>query len=124
MTKLLETFLLLAILLPQNLWAQEVSVEHGRFQKGDNPAWNAFALDDSAWREVSLMDQPWESLGLESANGVGWYRIHVVIPSSLKKGIVEDGMQIWSRDLWRQKDIPTDALYVIPPHGVLYVKVK
>ena len=89
MTKSLETFLLLAILLPQILWAQEVSVEHGRFQKGDNPAWNAFALDDSAWREVSLMDQPWESLGLESANGVGWYRIHVVIPSSLKKGIVE-----------------------------------
>ena len=89
MTKSLETFLLLAILLPQILWAQEVSVEHGRFQKGDNPAWNTFALDDSAWREVSLMDQPWESLGLESANGVGWYRIHVVIPSSLKKGIVE-----------------------------------
>ena len=89
MTKLLETFLLLAILLPQILWAQEVSVEHGRFQKGDNPAWNAFALDDSAWREVSLMDQPWESLGLESANGIGWYRIHVVIPSSLKKGVVE-----------------------------------
>ena len=28
------------------------------------------------------------------------------------------------RDLWRQKDIPTDAIYVIPPHGVLYVKVK
>ena len=76
--------------------------------------------------------------------------------------VVEDGMQIWSRDLydgghavgifnlneasvpvqldgalekiglnadtvrdlWRQKDIPTDSLYVIPPHGVLYVKVK
>ena len=28
------------------------------------------------------------------------------------------------RDLWRQKDIETHAEYVIPPHGVLYVKVK
>lgn len=26
------------------------------------------------------------------------------------------------RDLWRQKDIPA-AAYLIPPHGVLYVKV-
>ena len=89
MIKLSKTLLLLAILLPQILRAQEVTVEHGRFQKGDNPAWNAFALDDSAWREVSLVDQPWESLGLDSANGIGWYRIHVVIPSSLKKGVVE-----------------------------------
>ena len=88
-SKLRTHFLALLLLLPLALPAQELSVEHGRFQKGDNPAWNAFALDDSAWREVSLVDQPWESLGLESANGVGWYRIHVVIPSSLKKGVVE-----------------------------------
>ena len=27
------------------------------------------------------------------------------------------------RDLWRQKDIPTAAIYHIPPHGVLFVKV-
>ena len=26
------------------------------------------------------------------------------------------------RDLWRQQDIPTDAIYQIPPHGVLYIK--
>ena len=89
MNKLTKTFLLLAILLPQILRAQEVTVEGGRFQKGDNPAWSAFAFDDSAWREVSFTDQPWESLGLDSANGIGWYRIHLVIPSSLKKGVVE-----------------------------------
>ena len=88
-SKLRTHFLALLLLLPLALPAQELSVEHGRFQKGDNPAWNAFALDDSAWSEVSLVDQPWESLGLESANGMGWYRIHVVIPSTLKKGVVE-----------------------------------
>ena len=88
MNKLLKTLLLLAILLPQILRAQEVTVEGGRFQKGDNPAWSAFAYDDSAWREVTFQ-QSWEDLGLDSANGIGWYRIHLVIPSSLKKGVVE-----------------------------------
>lgn len=28
------------------------------------------------------------------------------------------------RDLWRQENIPTDAIYIIPTHGVLYVKVQ
>ena len=88
MNKLLKTLILLAILLPQILRAQEVTFEGGRFQKGDNPAWSAFAYDDSAWREVTFQ-QSWEDLGLDSANGIGWYRIHLVIPSSLKKGVVE-----------------------------------
>ena len=88
MNKLSKTLLLLAILLPHILRAQEVTFEGGRFQKGDNPAWSAFAYDDSAWREVTFQ-QSWEDLGLDSANGIGWYRIHLVIPSSLKKGVVE-----------------------------------
>ena len=88
MNKLLKILLLLAILLPQMLRAQEVTVEGGRFQKGDNPAWSTFAFDDSAWREVTFQ-QSWEDLGMENANGIGWYRIHLVIPSYLKKGVVE-----------------------------------
>ena len=35
------------------LAAQELTIEGGRFQKGDNPAWSAAAFDDSAWREVT-----------------------------------------------------------------------
>ena len=82
---LLSALLLLAGL---TLTAQELSIGRGRFQKGDNPAWNTFSFDDNAWQEVTF-HQPWEELGLESANGIGWYRIHVVIPSSLKKGTVD-----------------------------------
>ncbi len=69
------------------LAAQELTMEGGRFQKGDNPAWSAAAFDDSAWREVTF-NQSWEEL-VDYANGYGWYRIHVVIPSSLKKGVVD-----------------------------------
>ena len=76
------------VMLPFLLSAQEVTVNEARFRKGDDPAWSAFAHDDSAWRKVSF-DQPWEELGLDQVNGLGWYRLHVVIPSSLKKGKVE-----------------------------------
>ena len=76
------------VMLPFLLSAQEVTVNEARFRKGDDPAWSAFAHDDSAWRKVSF-DQPWEELGLGQVNGMGWYRLHVVIPSSLKKGKVE-----------------------------------
>ena len=69
------------------LMAQEFSIEGGRFRKGDDPAWSAPAFDDSSWQEVTF-NQSWEEL-VDYANGYGWYRIHVVIPSSLKKGVVE-----------------------------------
>ena len=68
--------------------AQELSVESGLFQLGDNPAWSAFAFDDHAWREVSF-DTSWLDREQKQVNGYGWYRLHVVIPSSLKKGVVE-----------------------------------
>ena len=75
------------MVLPILLSAQEVSVDEALFRKGDDPAWSAFSYDDNAWRKVSF-DRPWEELGLDQVNGMGWYRLHVVIPSSLKKGKV------------------------------------
>ena len=87
MKKIISVFLcLLGALAP--IRAQDLSVDNGRFQKGDNPAWSAFAFDDNSWQEVTF-DKAWENLGLDRVNGYGWYRIHVVIPSSLKKGVVE-----------------------------------
>ena len=77
----------LVCLLP--LAAQGViSVNAGRFQKGDTPAWSQAAFDDSGWQVLAL-DQDWNRQGVRNANGYGWYRIHVVIPSSLKKGMTD-----------------------------------
>ena len=75
------------MVLPFLLSAQELTVNEARFCKGDDPVWSAFVYDDHAWLKVSF-DQPWEGLGLDQVNGLGWYRLHVVIPSSLKKGKV------------------------------------
>ncbi len=84
-----KALILLSLLLVSlSLAAQVATVGGGRFQKGDDPAWSEYGFDDSSWLEVSF-DQAWETLGLERVNGIGWYRIHVVIPSSLKKGVVE-----------------------------------
>jgi hypothetical protein len=102
-----------------SLTAQDVTVDGGRFRKGDNAAWRAYAFDDGSWEEVSF-SQPWERMGLERVNGVGWYRIHVVIPSTLRRGIVEavmldmgaidDSDQTWinGHDVGRTGTFPED----------------
>ena len=72
-------------------WAQEVSLETARFQVGDNPAWQQPGFDDSSW-PVFTLDKDWNQQGIENANAFAWYRIHVVIPSSLKQGVVPDIM--------------------------------
>ena len=77
--------LILAVL---SLNAQELSIGSGRFRKGDDPAWSAPGFNDDAWLEAPF-DKAWEELGLDRVNGYGWYRLHTVIPSSLKKGVVE-----------------------------------
>ena len=73
------------------LAAQGVSIETARFQVGDNPAWQQPGFDDSAW-PVFVLDKDWNQQGIENPNAFAWYRIHVVIPSSLKQGIVPDIM--------------------------------
>ena len=79
--------LLSLLLLSLSLTAQELSVDSGRFQKGDDTSWSAFDYDDNTWQVVSF-DKAWEDMGLDRVNGIGWYRLHVTIPSSLRKGTV------------------------------------
>ena len=65
-------------------WSQEVTVSDARFCKGDDPAYSQAAFDDSAWPVLSL-EKNWDDQGINNPDGFGWYRIHVVIPSSLKQ---------------------------------------
>ena len=70
------------------LVSAQVTVSEGRFQKGDNPAWSRAGFDDSGWQVLSL-EKDWNRQGVQNSYGYAWYRIHVVIPSSLKKGITD-----------------------------------
>ena len=78
-------FAFLCLLITATLTrAQDLSQDTALFHQGDDPAWSAFAYNDNAWQKVSF-NQSWEDLNVQPANGYGWYRLHVVIPSSLKK---------------------------------------
>ena len=82
MKRLSICLLLLALALAAA--AQEVTVNSAKFCVGDQPAWSAPAFNDSAWQTLTL-DKDWNQQGIRNPNAFAWYRIHVVIPSSLKK---------------------------------------
>ena len=65
-------------------WAQDVTFNEARFRVGDDPAWAAPAFPDGAWQTLTL-DKDGTAQGVANANAFAWYRIHVTIPSSLKK---------------------------------------
>ena len=56
-----------------------------KFSTGDNPDWSKPEFDDQTWRELKTNDT-YENQGIEY-NGFSWYRLHVVIPSSLKESV-------------------------------------
>ena len=60
-----------------------IPLPQARFATGDNAAWARPDWDDSAWKTVNTA-QPWEAQGFEAYDGFAWYRLHVLIPSSLK----------------------------------------
>ena len=46
------------------------------------------------------------------------------VPVLLSGALAKIGLKAEkARDLWRQQDIPTNETYIIPAHGVRYVKV-
>ncbi|MBO4536948.1 MAG: beta galactosidase jelly roll domain-containing protein, partial [Bacteroidales bacterium] len=86
--KAIPTLLSLLFLCLFAASAQEVTVSDARFCKGDDPAFREPGFDDTAWPVLSLAED-WTKQGVSNAYGYGWYRIHVVIPSSLKKGAAD-----------------------------------
>ncbi len=70
--------------------------------------------------------QIWSRDLYDGGKAVGIFNLNdAAMPTLLKGALEKIGIEAKiARDLWRQKDIPTDAIYSIPSHGVLYVKVK
>lgn len=75
-------FIFSLVLLSLGAYAQVVT--EGRFKVGDDPAWSRPLFDDSSWDVISLSTN-WDYQGYKVPDGFGWYRIHMVIPSSLRK---------------------------------------
>ena len=63
-------------------YAQEVTLEQGKFRAGDDMSWAGVNVDESGWKTLSNMTT-WTSQGIKIENGFGWYRYHVTIPKSM-----------------------------------------
>ncbi len=79
--------LLITILLLQEAISQNnghIILNTGKFITGDNPDWHKTSTPDNNWKELRL-GEVWQRQGFPDLHGYAWYRIHVTIPSSLKK---------------------------------------
>ncbi len=72
-----------------------VSLASGwKFATGDHENAAGSGFDDSGWKMVA-MDKNWELQGYDVYDGFAWYRIRIVIPSSLRKASwLKDSLQL------------------------------
>ena len=61
-----------------------VELPQALFATGDDPSRSRPDFDDRAWTTLSTL-APYETQGFEGYDGWSWYRIHVTIPSSLRR---------------------------------------
>ena len=65
-----------------------------KFKTGDSLAWAAKDFNDASWDTINPNDW-WENQGYTGYDGYAWYRIRMVIPSSLKQdALVKDSIQL------------------------------
>jgi hypothetical protein len=106
MRKLLLLNTLVAVLF-FNSGAQDLQIDKGwKFTTGDSSVWASPAYYDQNWQPANV-SLNWEAQGHPNYDGFGWYRLHVVIPSSLKEhaylkdsiridlGIVDDNDEVY-----------------------------
>ena len=94
------TILLFSYLLfnTVNIKAQNPShilLKEAKFKTGDSTVWKDPSYDDKAW-ETQQLGKIWQEQGHPDYHGYAWYRIHVIIPSSLRdKGFWKDSLRIF-----------------------------
>ena len=62
----------------------EINISRGWvFITGDNPDYAKPNFNDKDWKDISV-NKAWEEQGYENYDGIGWYRLKIIIPSSIK----------------------------------------
>ncbi|HEX4850344.1 MAG TPA: hypothetical protein VFV08_06030, partial [Puia sp.] len=80
-----KIFAFLLAYIPFSLFAQDLIIKEGwKFKTGDEPQWSYANFNDSSWASIEV-GKPWELQGYPGYDGFAWYRLHVVIPSSIKE---------------------------------------
>jgi alpha-galactosidase len=72
-----------------------IMLQTARFITGDEQGWSKPEFDDAAWKEIKV-GQVWQRQGFPDYHGYAWYRVHVVIPSTLKNNASwKDSLRIY-----------------------------
>jgi hypothetical protein len=79
----LAVFFCLAMLCSIIAQAQINIPQTWKFHTGDQSTWSAPGFNDASWETIKV-GSPWELQGHTDYDGFAWYRVKVVIPSSLK----------------------------------------
>src|ERR1700749_581989 len=87
--------------------AQGISINQGwKFNTGDSAQWASPNYNDQHWKSIDVSHN-WETQGYPDYDGFGWYRLHAVIPSTLKEqsylkdsirinlGVVDDNDEVY-----------------------------
>jgi alpha-galactosidase len=90
---LMLTFLAVALFFKAA--AQEIPIDKGwKFTTGDSAQWASTNYNDQTWKPIDIT-RNWEPQGYLNYDGFGWYRLHFVIPSSIKeKAFLKDSLRI------------------------------
>lgn len=73
---------------------EKLTIKQSKFKTGDNAAWADPKLNDSGWQTIKTTSH-WEQQGIDYS-GYAWYRMHINIPSSLKKqSVLKDTLVIY-----------------------------
>lgn len=54
-----------------------------KFAPDDNPAYSSPTYQDTNWQQIKIPGS-WQSQGVRPEQGIGWYRIHCIIPEAFK----------------------------------------
>ncbi|HVS93490.1 MAG TPA: putative Ig domain-containing protein [Mucilaginibacter sp.] len=90
---LLQLLLVCLSLFTLPAMAQRITINQGwKLHIGDSTAWSSPQYDDSRWQAADV-SKPWEEQGYPRTDGFGWYRLHTVIPSSVReKAYLKDSL--------------------------------
>lgn len=87
--QLLPLFLLLCV-MASPVPAQSQTMEQAiildglhKFAPDDNPAYSSPTYQDTNWQQIKIPGS-WQSQGVRPEQGIGWYRIHCIIPEAFK----------------------------------------
>ncbi len=89
------TILLFTVLYGFAQHTNAVYLPKAQFITGNDSSWSATSFDDKEWKTIET-GKVWQEQGFPDYHGYAWYRVHIVIPSSLKQTAVwKDSLRLF-----------------------------